>query len=88
MELFQVFWDEGKKLFLEFKKDEKENQFLLPEKIKRLNLKFEISKHVKQDRFSNHHTHHAPDRRLRADRTRGAVRPARRSDPGAGARDR
>ena len=53
MELFQVFWDEGKKLFLEFKKDEKENQFLLPEKIKRLNLKFEISKHVKQDRFFN-----------------------------------
>ena len=53
MELFQVFWDEGKKLFLEFKKDERENQFLLPEKIKRLNLKFELSKHVKQDRFSN-----------------------------------
>lgn len=53
MELFHVFWDDGKKLFLEFKKDERENQFLLPEKIKRLNLKFEISKTVKQDRFSN-----------------------------------
>ena len=53
MELFQVFWDDGKQLFLEFKKEENENQFLLPEKIKRLNLKFEISKHVKQDRFSN-----------------------------------
>ncbi|GAG56482.1 unnamed protein product, partial [marine sediment metagenome] len=53
MELFQVFWDEGKKLFLEFKKDERENQFLLPEKIKRLNLKFEISKTAKQDIFSN-----------------------------------
>jgi hypothetical protein len=53
MELFQVFWDDSKKLFLEFKKDEKENQFLLPEKIKRLNLKFEISKQFKQDRFSN-----------------------------------
>jgi hypothetical protein len=53
MELFQVFWDDGKKLFLEFKKDEKENQFLLPESIKRLNLKFEILKHVKQDRYSN-----------------------------------
>ncbi|MFX1377138.1 MAG: hypothetical protein ACFFA0_15135 [Promethearchaeota archaeon] len=53
MELFQVFWDDGKRLFLEFKKDERENQFLLPEKIKRLNLKFEISKNIKQDRFSN-----------------------------------
>ena len=53
MELFQVFWGEGKRLFLEFKKDERENQFLLPEKIKRLNLKFEISKTVKQDIFSN-----------------------------------
>lgn len=53
MELFQVFWDEGKRLFLEFKKDENENQFLLPEKIKRLNLKFEISKPIKQDLFSN-----------------------------------
>ena len=53
MELFHVFWDDGKKLFLEFKKDERENQFLLPEKIKRLNLKFEISKNVKQDRSPN-----------------------------------
>jgi hypothetical protein len=53
MELFQVFWDEGKRLFLEFKKEENENQFLLPEKIKRLNLKFEISKAIKQNLFSN-----------------------------------
>ena len=53
MELFQVFWDDGKRLFLEFKKDEKESQLLLPEKIKRLNLKFEISKTVKQEIFSN-----------------------------------
>ncbi len=53
MELFQVFWDEGKRLFLEFKKDENENQFLLPEKIKRLNLKFEISKPLRQEKFSN-----------------------------------
>ena len=53
MELFQVFWDEGKRLFLEFKKDERENQFLLPEKIKRLNLKFEISKTARQEIFSN-----------------------------------
>ena len=48
MELFHVFWDEGKRLFLEFKKDENENQLLLPEKIKRLNLKFDISKTTKQ----------------------------------------
>ncbi|MFX1279669.1 MAG: hypothetical protein ACFFA3_09655 [Promethearchaeota archaeon] len=53
MELFQVFWDDGKRLFLEFKKDEKENQFLLPKKIKRINFKFSISKNIKQDRFSN-----------------------------------
>ncbi|MHA1913904.1 MAG: hypothetical protein ACW986_05215 [Promethearchaeota archaeon] len=48
MELFHVFWDDGKRLFLEFKKDEKENQILLPEQIKRLNLKFDISKTTMQ----------------------------------------
>ena len=48
MELFHVFWDDGKRLFLEFKKDERENQILLPEKIKRLNLKFDISKTTNQ----------------------------------------
>lgn len=53
MELFQVFWDDGKQLFLEFKKDEKENQILLPEKIKRLNLKFEISKPFRKEVHSN-----------------------------------
>jgi hypothetical protein len=53
MELFQVFWDDGKQLFLEFKKDEKENQILLPEEIKRLNLKFEISKSLRKDTHSN-----------------------------------
>jgi hypothetical protein len=53
MELFQVFWDEGKQLFLEFKKDEKENQILLPEKIKRLNLKFDISKPFRKELHSN-----------------------------------
>ena len=53
MELFQVFWDEGKHLFLEFKKDEKENQILLPEEIKRLNLKFEISKPFRKEAHSN-----------------------------------
>ncbi len=53
MELFQVLWDDGKHLFLEFKKDEKENQILLPEKIKRLNLKFEISKPFRKEAHSN-----------------------------------
>jgi len=53
MELFQVLWDDGKQLFLEFKKDKKENQTLLPEKIKRLNLKFEISKSFRKEVPSN-----------------------------------
>ncbi|MFX1478054.1 MAG: hypothetical protein ACFFCI_07970 [Promethearchaeota archaeon] len=53
MELFQVFWDDGKQLFLEFKKDKKENQYLFPEKIKRLNLKFQISKTFQPEVYSN-----------------------------------
>ncbi|MFX0004324.1 MAG: hypothetical protein ACFFAA_09080 [Promethearchaeota archaeon] len=44
MELFQVFWDDQKKLFLEFKKDENDRQVYLPHNIKRLNIQFEISK--------------------------------------------
>ncbi|MFX0007841.1 MAG: hypothetical protein ACFFA7_00950 [Promethearchaeota archaeon] len=44
MELFQVYWDDEKKLFLEFKKEEKEKQIYLPHNIKRINIKFEISK--------------------------------------------
>ncbi|MFX1503624.1 MAG: hypothetical protein ACFFDH_21870 [Promethearchaeota archaeon] len=44
MELFQVFWGDQDKLFLEFKKNEKEKRLYLPERIKRLNLQFEISK--------------------------------------------
>ena len=44
MELFQIFWDDQKKLFLEFKKNEEEKQLFLPENIKRLNLQFEILK--------------------------------------------
>ncbi len=44
MELFQVFWDDQKKLFLEFKKEKNETQIYLPNKIGRLNLQFEISK--------------------------------------------
>ncbi len=44
MELFQVFWDGQKKLFLEFKKEENEKEFYLRHNIKRLNIQFEISK--------------------------------------------
>ncbi len=46
MELFQLFWDDQKKLFLEFKKDEEEQILFLPDKIKRLSFRFEISKIV------------------------------------------
>jgi len=46
MELFQIFWDDQKKLFLEFKKNEEEQVLFLPDKIKRLNFRFEISKIV------------------------------------------
>ncbi|MFX0059469.1 MAG: hypothetical protein ACFE85_12090 [Candidatus Hodarchaeota archaeon] len=44
MELFQVFWDDQRKIFLEFKKNKKEQQIFLPESIQRLNLQYEISK--------------------------------------------
>ncbi|MFW9902035.1 MAG: hypothetical protein ACFFDY_12250, partial [Candidatus Thorarchaeota archaeon] len=44
MELFQVFWDDHHKLFLEFKKDEEEQLLFLPEKIKRITMQFAISK--------------------------------------------
>jgi len=49
MELFQVFWDDQKKLFLEFEKNDEEQVLFLPERINRLNVHFEISKIVKQD---------------------------------------
>ena len=49
MELFQVFWDDQKKLFLEFEKNEEEQVLFLPERINRLNIQFEISKVVKQE---------------------------------------
>jgi len=44
MELFQIFWGDQNKLFLEFKKDENEKQVYIPDKIRSLNLQFEISK--------------------------------------------
>ncbi|TKJ26122.1 MAG: hypothetical protein CEE42_05730 [Promethearchaeota archaeon Loki_b31] len=49
MELFQVFWDDQRKLFLEFKKNDEEQVQFLPDKIKRLNFQFEVSKIVKQE---------------------------------------
>lgn len=44
MEMFQIFWDDHNKLFLEFKKNQEEQLLFLPETIKRLSLQFEISK--------------------------------------------
>ena len=51
MELFQVFWDDQQKLFLEFKKDNEEREIYAPQKIKYLNIHFEISKILTQDIF-------------------------------------
>ncbi|MFX1570502.1 MAG: hypothetical protein ACFFCV_19360 [Promethearchaeota archaeon] len=44
MELFQVYWDDHHKLFLEFKKNGEEQLLFLPEKIKRITMQFGISK--------------------------------------------
>ena len=44
MELFQVFWDDQKNIFLEFEKDDEEQVLFLPEKIIRVNFQFEMSK--------------------------------------------
>ena len=49
MELFQVFWDDQKNLFLEFEKTDEEQVLFLPEKITRVNFQFEISKIVKHE---------------------------------------
>jgi len=51
MELFQVFWDDQQKLFLEFKKDNEEKEIYAPYKIKYLNIHFEISKILTHDIF-------------------------------------
>ncbi|MGB5910559.1 MAG: hypothetical protein WBH31_05125 [Promethearchaeia archaeon] len=51
MELFQVFWDDQQKLFLEFKKDNEEKEIYTPYKIKYLNIHFEISKILTHDIF-------------------------------------
>lgn len=52
MELFQVFWDDQKKLFLEFEKDSEEQLIFLPNKIKYLNIHFEIFKVIDKDLLS------------------------------------
>jgi hypothetical protein len=49
MELFQVFWDEQKNLFLEFEKSDEEQVLFLPEKISRVNFQFEMAKIVKHE---------------------------------------
>ena len=49
MELFQVFWDDQKNLFLEFEKNDEEQVLFLPDKINRLNFQFEMSKIVKHE---------------------------------------
>ncbi|MBY8980235.1 MAG: hypothetical protein KGD72_07575 [Candidatus Lokiarchaeota archaeon] len=49
MELFQVFWDDQKNLFLEFEKNDEEQVLFLPEKIIRVNFQFEMSKIVKHE---------------------------------------
>jgi len=52
MELFQVFWDDRRNLFLEFKKNEEEKPYFLSENIKRLNLKYELSRIDRKDAYN------------------------------------
>jgi hypothetical protein len=49
MELFQIFWDDQKNLFLEFKKDEVEIVDFLPQNLKRINFQFELAKIIRND---------------------------------------
>ncbi|MFW9951362.1 MAG: hypothetical protein ACFFKA_14690, partial [Candidatus Thorarchaeota archaeon] len=49
MELFQVFWDDQKNLFLEFKKNEEEVVDFLPRNLKRINFQFELAKIIRND---------------------------------------
>ena len=51
MELFQVYWDDQKRLFLEFEKAEDEREIFIPENIRYLNIQFEISKLLDQGLF-------------------------------------
>jgi hypothetical protein len=52
MEMFQILWDDQKKLFLEFEKDDEEKDLYLPERIKYVNIQLEISKIIGQDILS------------------------------------
>jgi hypothetical protein len=49
MELFQIFWDDQKNLFLEFKKSEEEVVEFLPKNLKRITFQFELAKIVRND---------------------------------------
>ena len=49
MEMFQILWDDEKKLFLEFEKDNEEKNLYLPERIKYVNIQLEISKIIDQN---------------------------------------
>ena len=52
MELFQVFWDDRRNLCLEFKKNEEDKPYFVSENIKRLNLKYELSRIDRKDVFN------------------------------------
>ena len=47
--MFQILWDDQKKLFLEFEKDDEEKDLYLPERIKYINIQLEISKIINQN---------------------------------------
>ena len=50
--MFQILWDDQKKLFLEFEKDDEEKDLYLPERIKYVNIQLEISKIIDQNILS------------------------------------
>ena len=50
--MFQILWDDQKKLFLEFEKDDEEKDLYLPERIKYVNIQLEISKIIDQNMLS------------------------------------
>jgi len=50
--MFQILWDDQKKLFLEFEKDDEEKDLYLPERIKYVNIQLEISKNFDQNNLS------------------------------------
>ncbi len=52
MELFQVNWDEKDRLFLEFMRNKEEKLHIIPETVKRINIRFEISRLDKEGPFN------------------------------------